>query len=303
MNAQLFFSGFSVLGLFIAWYVHNKMPSMKGTRAAEGVLFFFAMEFLQFFQYFWIADNLKDAKCQNLINQALTLAGFLHICLQPYYTHVINAALTPNPDNAAHANRFKGNEAYATKMRYKHAKFSVILNLCLIAGALLFIRCMLAMNGYFNTLDMSKDADISAIKPMQSSQLLTSTEWLRGDRLCTWKGNHHLAWSVPMSDPSYNIMGAGIHSFVMFAPFVAVIDKFNTGAVLMVLQATFLYALGPGMAALVTPNLHEQASIWCLFSMAQIFVMFFVIYRSFNKDKTASSGEGKAAGRSNKLKH
>jgi hypothetical protein len=56
----------------------------------------------------------------------------------------------------------------------------------------------------------------------------------------------------------------------MFAPFVAVIDKFNTGAVLMVLQATFLYALGPGMAALVTPNLHEQASIWCLFSMAQV---------------------------------
>ncbi len=258
---------------------------MKGTRAAEGVLFFFAMEFLQFFQYFWIADNLKDEKCKNIINQALTLAGFLHICLQvvldmfchlvlffidlillqPYYTHVINAALTPNPDNKAHAHRFAGKEEYAQKMRYKHAKFSVILNLCLIAGALLFVRCALAMNGYFNTLDMSNDADISAIKPMQAPkvdasnprfalslsfhltrwllQLLTSTEWLRGDRLCTWKGelarssslllptlrpffcphfvpsfahihrtgNHHLAWSVPMSDPSYNIMGAGIH--------------------------------------------------------------------------------------------
>ncbi len=172
---------------------------------------------------------------------------------------MINAALTPNPDTKAHAHRFVGKEEYAQKMRYKHAKFSVILNLCLIAGALLFIRCALAMNGYFNTLDMSKDAEISAIKPMQAprvnpppcpprayctqslrnsvstfftlhSQLLTSTEWLRGDRLCTWKGamqitdracypshpcvcagNHHLAWSVPMSDPSYNIMGAGIH--------------------------------------------------------------------------------------------
>ena len=71
-----------MLGLFIAWYVQNKMPSMKGTRAAEGVLFFFAMEFLQFFQYFWIADNLKDKKCENFVNKALTLAGFLHICLQ-----------------------------------------------------------------------------------------------------------------------------------------------------------------------------------------------------------------------------
>ena len=58
------------------------MPAMKGTRAAEGVLFFFAMEFLQFFQYFWIADNLKDEKCLSFINKALTLLGFLHICLQ-----------------------------------------------------------------------------------------------------------------------------------------------------------------------------------------------------------------------------
>ena len=56
----------------------------------------------------------------------------------------------------------------------------------------------------------------------------------------------------------------------MFASFVAFIDKFNRGAVLMVLQAVFLYALGPGMAAYFTPNLHEQASIWCLFSMAQV---------------------------------
>jgi hypothetical protein len=47
----------------------------------------------------------------------------------------------------------------------------VILNLCLIAGALLFIRCLLAMNGYFNTLDMTMDADISAIKPMQAPKV------------------------------------------------------------------------------------------------------------------------------------
>jgi hypothetical protein len=59
-------------------------------------------------------------------------------------------------------------------------------------------------------------------------------------------------------------------SFLMFAPFVAVADKFNKGAVLMVVQAAFLWALGPGMAAWITPNLQEQASIWCLFSIAQV---------------------------------
>ncbi len=85
---------------------------------------------------------------------------------------MINAALTPNPDNKAHALLFKGKAEYATKMRFKHAKFSVILNLCLIAGFLLFVRCMLAVNGYYNTLDMSADADISAIKPMTADKVM-----------------------------------------------------------------------------------------------------------------------------------
>jgi hypothetical protein len=105
---------------------------------------------------------------------------------------------------------------------------------------------MLALNGYFNTLDMSNDAEISAIKPMQASKVaLRQSSAVSGvltifaapyvHRMAAWRslvhverwlfimdlilfcltcwatGNHHLAWSVPMSDPSYNIMGAGIH--------------------------------------------------------------------------------------------
>jgi len=200
--------------------------------------------------------------------------------------------MTPHPDNENHKHRIS-NADHREKMRLKHAKFSVIQKLCLIGGGLLFARCLLAMNGQYTTLDMSRDADISAVKPMQEPNLLTSTEWLRGDRLCTWKGNHHLAWSVPMADPSYNIMGAGIHSFLMFAPFIAVADKFNKGTLLMVIQAAFLWALGPGMAAWITPNLQEQASIWCLFSIAQIFIMVFVIFTSFNKDKASVSSPRK----------
>ena len=172
------------------------MPGMKGTRAAEGVLFFFAMEFLQFIQYFYIADNLKDPKCKNLINQVLTLVGFLHICLQvlpapplfpphffhrffhyhpfqPYYTHVMNAAMTPHPDNDNHKHRIS-NADHREKLRLKHAKFSVIQKLCLIGGGLLFARCLLAMNGQYTTLDMSRDADISAVKPMQEPNVCSA---------------------------------------------------------------------------------------------------------------------------------
>jgi hypothetical protein len=48
-----------------------------------------------------------------------------------------------------------------------------------------------------------------------------TTEWLRSDlgQLCTFRGKYHLAWAVPMSDVSYWVPSAAIHSFLMFAPF------------------------------------------------------------------------------------
>jgi hypothetical protein len=45
----------------------------------------------------------------------------------------------------------------------------------------------------------------------------------------------------------------------------------------MVLQGCFLFIFGPGLASLITPNIMEQASIWCFFSIAQILVMLFLI--------------------------
>ncbi len=117
-----------------------------------------------------------------------------------------------------------------------------------------------------------------------------STEWLRGSKLCTYRGmkvyslpfvkylfkfsigNYHLAWSIPMADPTYVIPGAAIHSFLMFAPFFALYEKKG-----MIIQGIFLFVFGPYLAGLITPNLMEQASIWCFFSIAQISIMLFCI--------------------------
>jgi hypothetical protein len=60
-------------------------------------------------------------------------------------------------------------------------------------------------------------------------------------------------------------MGAGIHSFLMFAPFFAFPEK-----PVMMLQGAILFFTGPIMAAYITSNLYEQASIWCFFSIAQV---------------------------------
>mmetsp|Transcript_65900 Transcript_65900/g.155673 ORF Transcript_65900/g.155673 Transcript_65900/m.155673 type:complete len:131 (-) Transcript_65900:52-444(-) len=113
---------------------------------------------------------------------------------------------------------------------------------------------------------------------MEVSQANPSTEWLRGEKLCTFRGNYHLAWSVPMADPSYVIPGAAIHSFLMFAPFFALYEKPG-----MVIQGVFLFACGPYLASLITPNLMEQASIWCFFSIAQISTMLFLIREALVK--------------------
>eukprot|EP00341_Mesodinium_pulex_P006966 CAMPEP_0116936384 /NCGR_PEP_ID=MMETSP0467-20121206/30852_1 /TAXON_ID=283647 /ORGANISM="Mesodinium pulex, Strain SPMC105" /LENGTH=226 /DNA_ID=CAMNT_0004617949 /DNA_START=75 /DNA_END=755 /DNA_ORIENTATION=- len=197
------------------------------------------MEFLQAIQYIFIATGLDDPVCDTWINRVLTLLGFLHICLQPYFCHVINASLTKS-------------EKYRDR-------YVVIKRLCLIGGFLLFIRHFLAYVPALNLMDVSNNQ---------------STEWLRGDTLCTFKTKAmvHLGWSVPMADPSYFVMGAGIHSFLMFAPFFALYEKKG-----MVIQGCFLFLTGPVLAALISDNLMEQASIWCFFSIAQIATMLFLI--------------------------
>jgi len=211
-------AAFAALGLFASWWIWSKTSN---TQLASGVFFFFTMELLQAIQYLFIAPNIDSPICNTIMNQILTIAGFLHICLQPYFCHVINASLTKH-------------EKYIDRYR-------VIKRLCLIGGFMLFGRFLLAyqwpqtMNG-------------------------PSTEWLRGEKLCTYRGKYHLAWSVPMADPTYVIPGAAIHSFLMFAPFFALYEKKG-----MVIQGIFLFVFGPYLAGLITPNLMEQASIWCFF--------------------------------------
>ena len=211
----------------------------NNTELASGVFFFFTMEFLQAIQYMFLATGLDDAYCGNAINQVLTLLGFLHICLQPYYCHVINCSLTKSQE-------------------YK-MKYGVIKRLCLIGGGLLFLRHFLSYIPSLNTMDVSD---------------YKLTEWLRGEKLCTFKTQTmwHLGWSVPMADPSYYVMSASIHSFLMFAPFFALYEKRG-----MILQGVFLFLFGPIMASLISDNLMEQASIWCFFSIAQISIMLFLI--------------------------
>lgn len=248
--------GFALLGLFATWWVYTKTGN---TGYATGVFFFFAMEFLQFIQYLFLANGLDDIVCQTTVNQVLTVLGFLHICLQPYFVHYMYSSLSSNP-------------------KYKDI-YVVIMRLSFIGGMLLFLRYPLSYFPQLNTMNISPDN--------------LSTEWLRGQNLCTFKTQAmvHLGWSVPMADPTYFIPGVGIHSFLMFAPFLALYEKKG-----MLLQGSIIFFAGPVLAAMISPNLMEQASIWCFFSIAQICAVLLIIR------KKLVLNQGKVAGESSKSK-
>jgi len=229
---------FAALGLFLAYYVHSRTSN---TRLAVGVFWFFLMEFLQGFQYFVIDD------CDNVWNKVLTILGYLHICFQPYFTHIINSSLTKNPKILT--------------------QYEIILRMCLLSGTLMTLRWLYAELTGSGTNILS---DFSDYTGNYSHSTCRTQEWLRGEKLCTFSGKYHLAWSVPMAEPTYWVPSAAIHSFMMFGPFF--ILKKN-----MIIQGVFLWLAGPYLASWITPNLMEQASIWCFFSIAQIGIMLFLI--------------------------
>ena len=251
--------GFAALGLLCALYVWRFTTN---ARLAIGIFYFFLMEFLQGFQYFVIDD------CDNWWNQVLTFLGFMHIAYQPYFTHVINSSLTRNPKFLQ--------------------QYQIILRLCLLGGTLLLFRYIFAEwgelgvdaveeytgwrafdAGFFNQGNIhSAYTSWAGLAPNEGAH--ETTEWLRGEKLCTFSGRFHLAWSVPMTNVSYWTPSAAIHSFLMFGPFFVM--KKN-----MVIQGVFLWLAGPFIASIITPNLMEQASIWCFFSIAQITIMLFII--------------------------
>merc|ERR1712137_628424 len=176
--------------------------------------------------------------CDNIVNKVLTILGFIHIVFQPFFTHFICSALA------------------MTKV--DKAKYNVILGLCLIGSVWLISRALMAPWAAFHP---------SAECP--------STEWLRGTEWCTFSGNYHLSWSVPMYDQTYFSPGASIHFFLMFAPFMVMDRK-------MVVLGLFLLLSGPILASYITPSLHEQASIWCFYSCVQTVMMMLLWYTQNN---------------------
>jgi hypothetical protein len=240
---------FAVVGLFLAYWVDSRTCNRS---LAAAIFFFFTMEALQAVQYGFLASGLGSPMCETFVNKFLTVLGFLHICMQPYFAHQINESLAqkPSPKYTAEHN------AKLNKYVYQYV---IIKRLCMIGGFLIFMRWPMSYIPGLQT---------------QENRQGHSKEWIRGESLCTYKTESmvHLGWALPMADSTYLMQGIGLHSFLMFAPFFALYEKKG-----MCMQGLFLFLSGPGLASLITDNLQEQASVWCFFSICQIAIMLFLI--------------------------
>jgi hypothetical protein len=233
---------FAAFGLLLAVYIRHRTSN---TELATAVFFFFTMELLQAVQYIFIANGLDDdVGCGAFINKLLTVLGYLHICLQPYFVHVANERLR----------RFVPLKSEMIIARRHHYEF--LRRLCLVGGFLLFLRFPMA---YLPGYDVTKGSAVG--------------EYLRGDRVCTFKtaSMYHLGWSLPFADATYVIQGPGLHFFLIFAPYFALPSWGVDGIV----HALILFLTGPFAAMLISSDPQEQGSIWCFFSVAQIAIPVF----------------------------
>jgi len=134
------------------------------------------------------------------------------------------------------------------------AKYEVILRLCLIGGTMYIARHIafdffpqLASPVSSAFTQWSPNPEWST--PKDATNTIATEEWLRGEKLCTYKGKVHLAWSVPLIDTTYYVPGASLHFFLMFAPFFATKFSFT-----MMGQGIFLLLTGPVFTNLFTDN-------------------------------------------------
>jgi len=248
--------GFALSGVAMAAYLFHLGKPM---RSCLGILYFSAMELLQTAQYAYLAEPEDNySMCKSPMNQFLTFLGYVHICFQPVFCNML---LTGMKRGSSLKTRIEGD---------------FIHKLCLLGGLWLMTKYFLA---YFESDTLMA----------RSSSDCPNYEWLRDGydgnmgietpnlpgRACTFRSMHtsgHLAWAAPLYQSTYFVPSAALHCFLMFAPLLARAENIGD-----ILADVFFFGTGPALAVYLTPSLHEQASIWCFFSMFQCTLAFVVI--------------------------
>jgi hypothetical protein len=153
--------------------------------------------------------------------------------------------------------------SYMNKAQKKY--LPLILSLCVMGGVML-------TNRFFKSW-----GDIAC---------RDNIEPLCGPKLCTFRGDVHLAWQIPMqaSDQDYFTPGFTLHFVLFYLP---------TFALGMYGFTLFLLISGPFLGRVMTNHQDEIPAIWCFFSIFQLFLPLFYAFTAkvamFRKDKDAKA--------------
>jgi len=273
---------FSVAGLLLALWVSR---SNGNSNLIKCILYFVSMEMLQVVQYSYIARDVDATKptlmqmqnseaCNSQVNRVLTLIGLIHIVFQPFYGSHMACAFIRSEKN--------------------QAQFEVVKRLQLWGAGLMLLRYAMTLLPQATWEQYGFDGRYAFNATAWSMD--TDAEWLSGPALCTYMGAKHLAWSIPLAPVSYYTSSMGLHSFLMFVPFFAM-DHGSFGANLgNYIGGSILFFSGPVLSDFITSNKHEAASIWCFFSIAQIFILVgFLVIQQIQKGRWSKADQAKLA--------
>jgi len=143
--------------------------------------------------------------------------------------------------------------AFMTPAQKKHVP--LILSLSFFGGIMMMNRLWLTEGDHMCTI---------GIQPMC------------GQKMCTFRGNVHLAWQMPMqhADQDYFTPGWTLHFVLFYLP---------SYALGMYGHTIFLLISGPFLGRVLTSHQDEIPAIWCFFSIIQ--VLFPLIYAYFKDPK------------------
>jgi hypothetical protein len=131
----------------------------------------------------------------------------------------------------------------------------------------------------------------------------TPRSTLCGDRLCSVRGNWHIAWEVPTNGLGNAFTGRPAHGFPTYA-FAAFVVPLLYGSWKMVL---YHLLLGPGLSHLLTNNNNEWPAVWCLLSIGILVLVVktrvrnymhvtrWYLWRKTPEEKAADAAAEKAA--------
>ena len=170
-------------------------------------------------------------------NKMIALISYLHICFQPFFITMLMLSFMEDHER-----------------KKKLQKILYPIN---------------AIGSFILVLNLFHFEGIPKCVPFED----TLCSW--DDVMCTYKGNWHIAWRLPLQRiDTYRALSYIIPVF--FIPPILGLWPFTV----------YHVVFGPYLASLLTNNINETPAIWCLFSEFLLIALYFEPLKSFIHKQT-----------------